>query len=149
MCGIAGVYALTGKPPDPAWGAQLTRALRHRGPDGEGVFCDDRVLLAHTRLAIIDTSSLGAQPMASGSGRYLIATNGEIYNHETLRSELERSGVSFRGHSDTESLIEWLERHGVAGLDAVRGMFAFARYDRHTGDLLLVRDRLGKRPLFV
>jgi len=149
MCGIAGVYALTGKPLDPAWGAQLTRALRHRGPDGEGVFCDERVLLAHTRLAIIDTSSLGAQPMTSGSGRHLITINGEIYNHETLRSELERSGVSFRGHSDTESLIEWLERHGVAGLDAVRGMFAFARYDRHTGDLLLARDRLGKRPLFV
>jgi asparagine synthase (glutamine-hydrolysing) len=148
VCGIAGVYALGERPPDPAWGPLLVQALRHRGPDGQGVYCDRRVVFAHTRLAIIDLSETGRQPMDSGDGRYLIVQNGEIYNHESLRGELEREGARFRGRSDTETLVELLARRGRAGLARVRGMFAFAWYDRASGDLLLARDRLGKKPVF-
>lgn len=147
MCGIAGVYALTERPPDPAWGTLLTRALRHRGPDGSGVFHDDRVVLAHTRLAIIDLSEAGRQPMASADGRRQLILNGEIYNHADIRPSLEAEGAAFRSRSDTEVLLELLSRHGGAGLDRVRGMFAFAFYDRSEGTLLLGRDRLGKKPL--
>jgi asparagine synthase (glutamine-hydrolysing) len=147
MCGIAGVYALTERPPDPAWGALLTRALGHRGPDGNGVFHDDRVLLAHTRLAIIDLSEGGRQPMASADGRHQIILNGEIYNHAELRSALEGDGATFRSRSDTEVLLQLLARQGPAGLPRASGMFAFALYDARERSLLLGRDRLGKRPL--
>jgi len=147
MCGIAGIYALTERPPDPAWGALLTRALGHRGPDGSGLFHDDRVLLAHTRLAIIDLSEGGRQPMASPDRRHQIVLNGEIYNHAELRSGCERDGVLFRSRSDTEVLLQLLARDGPAGLARVRGMFAFALYDARERSLLLGRDRLGKKPL--
>jgi asparagine synthase (glutamine-hydrolysing) len=147
MCGIAGVYALTERPPDPAWGALLTRALRHRGPDGSGVYHDRRVLLAHTRLAIIDLSEGGRQPMASPDGRYQLVLNGEIYNHAELRPALETEGARFRSRSDTEVLLELLARRGSTGLDLARGMFAFAFYDQRDGTLLLGRDRLGKKPI--
>ena len=148
MCGIAGVYALTERPPDPAWGAILTRALAHRGPDGRGVYHDARVLLAHTRLAIIDLSDAGRQPMTSADGRARLIVNGEIYNHADLRPGLEGQGAQFRSRSDTEVLLELLARHGPAGLERVRGMYAFAFYDAD-GSLLLGRDRLGKKPLLT
>ncbi len=147
MCGIAGVYSLTDRPPDPEWGPLLIRALRHRGPDGDGVYSDQRVVLAHTRLAIIDLTEGGRQPMASGDGRRLIVLNGEIYNHAEIRAGLESEGVRFRSRSDTEVLLESLARRGRAALDQIRGMFAFALYDRESGELTLARDRLGKRPL--
>ena len=147
MCGIAGVYALTERPPDPAWGTLLARALRHRGPDGSGVYHDDRVVLAHTRLAIIDLSDAGRQPMASADGQRQLTVNGEIYNHAEIRPSLEAEGARFRSRSDTEVLLELLARHGAAGLERVRGMFAFAYYDRGEGTHLLARDRLGKKPL--
>ncbi|HEU4724473.1 MAG TPA: asparagine synthase (glutamine-hydrolyzing) [Candidatus Eisenbacteria bacterium] len=149
MCGIAGVYALTERPPDPAWGTLLARALRHRGPDGSGVYHDARVVLAHARLAIIDLSDGGRQPMASPDGRHQLIVNGEIYNHAEVRPSLEAEGATFRSRSDTEVLLELLVRRGAAGLDAARGMFAFALYDRDAGALLLGRDRLGKKPLLV
>jgi asparagine synthase (glutamine-hydrolysing) len=147
MCGIAGVYSLTDRPPDPEWGALLVRALRHRGPDGEGVYCDHRALLVHTRLAIIDLTERGRQPMGSHDGRRILTLNGEIYNHEDIRKELEAEGVHFRSRSDTEVLLELLSRRGRDAFEPLLGMFAFALYDRETGDLLLARDRLGKRPL--
>ena len=147
MCGIAGVYSLTGRPPDPAWGPLLVAALRHRGPDGDGVYADQRVVLAHTRLAIIDRGPGGHQPMRSADDRQVIVQNGEVYNYTELRAELERNGAGFRTASDTEVLVELLAREDVGGLARVRGMFAFARYDRETGDLLLARDRLGKKPV--
>ncbi|HET9253151.1 MAG TPA: asparagine synthase (glutamine-hydrolyzing) [Candidatus Eisenbacteria bacterium] len=147
MCGIAGIVSLTERPPDPEWGAILTRALKHRGPDGDGVFSDSRVLLAHTRLAIIDRSEGGRQPMASGSGDHLLIVNGEIYNHAEIRLDLEREGVAFRSRSDTEVLVEALARWGAGALARVKGMFALARYDRRAGTILLARDRLGKKPL--
>jgi asparagine synthase (glutamine-hydrolysing) len=147
MCGIAGVYALTDRPPDPAWGPLLTGALAHRGPDGEGVFADQRVVLAHRRLAIIDLGPGGRQPMDSANGRHVIVQNGEIYNHRDLRDGLEKSGAQLRSSSDTEVLIESLARDGIPALSAMRGMFAFGCYDRETGALTLARDRLGKKPL--
>ncbi|HSQ60516.1 MAG TPA: asparagine synthase (glutamine-hydrolyzing) [Acidobacteriota bacterium] len=147
MCGIAGVYALTERPPDPAWGAILARALAHRGPDGSGVYHDDRVVLAHTRLAIIDLSEGGRQPMASADDRRRLVLNGEIYNHADLRPGLEAVGARFRSRSDTEVFLELLGRQGRDGLARARGMFAFALYDRADGTLLLGRDRLGKKPL--
>lgn len=147
MCGIAGIYALTERPPDPAWGPLLTRALAHRGPDGSGVAHDDRVLLAHTRLAIIDLTDGGRQPMTSADGRHRLIVNGEIYNHAALRAELEADGARFQSRSDTEVLLQLLAREGASGLSRVRGMFAFAWHDRREGTLLLGRDRLGKKPI--
>ncbi len=147
MCGVAGVYALTDRPPDPAWGRLLVDCLKHRGPDGDGVYSDRRIVLAHTRLAIIDLSEGGAQPMRSADDRFVIAQNGEIYNHAELRPALERDGVRLRSASDTEVLLESLALRGSQALAALHGMFAFALYDRETGDLLLARDRLGKKPL--
>lgn len=149
MCGIAGVLSLTDRPPERAWGDILVRALRHRGPDGEGVFADSRAVFAHTRLAIIDPTDAGCQPMQSADGRHLILLNGEIYNHAALRSPLERDGAAFRSRSDTEVLLTLLARRGPGALGSVLGMFAFAFYGRERGDLLLARDRLGKRPLFI
>ncbi len=147
MCGIAGVLALGGRPPERAWGEAMLAAIRHRGPDGEGIFADHRIVLAHARLAIIDTSSGGAQPMRSADGRFAIVQNGEVYNHHELRRTLEAEGATFRTRSDTEVLVELLARRGPSALDDVRGMFAFALYDSATGDLVLARDRLGKKPL--
>ncbi|MGE5179074.1 MAG: asparagine synthase (glutamine-hydrolyzing) [Bacteroidota bacterium] len=148
MCGIAGVLALTDRPPDRSWGDLLVRVLRHRGPDGEGIYADSRAVFAHTRLAIIDVSDAGRQPMESADGRHLVLLNGEIYNHAALRPALEREGTCFRSRSDTEVLLTLLARRGPAALSSLLGMFAFAFYDREHGDLLLGRDRLGKRPLF-
>lgn len=148
MCGIAGVYALGDRPPDPAWGKLLADCLAHRGPDGEGLYADSRVVLAHRRLAIIDVSEGGRQPMHSGDGRHVIVVNGEIYNYAELRAVLEAEGVRFRASSDTEVLVEALARRGLDALADARGMFAFALYDRATGDLHLARDRIGKKPLF-
>ena len=147
MCGLAGILALTDRTPDPEWGARMMRALRHRGPDGEGLAVSPRLVLAHTRLAIIDLTDAGKQPMRSADGRRLLALNGEIYNHASIRERLERDGAAFRSRSDTEVLLTALERRGVGALEDVLGMFAFALYDQDTGELLLARDRLGKKPL--
>jgi asparagine synthase (glutamine-hydrolysing) len=147
VCGIGGVLALGGRPPDPAWGATLANALGHRGPDGRGVWHDDRIVLAHARLAIIDVSHGGAQPMRSGDDRHVIVTNGEIYNHADLAPGLARRGVALRSRSDTEVLLESLALDGAAALEPMRGMFAFGLWDRDAGLLLLARDRLGKKPL--
>jgi len=147
MCGIAGVLALGARPPDPEWGRRLTRALGHRGPDGHGVYHDERIVLAHTRLAIIDTGEGGAQPMRSGDGRSLIVQNGEIYNFRERAAALEGRGVRLRSRSDTEVLLESLVLDGPRALESLRGMFAFGYWDRARGELLLARDRLGKKPL--
>lgn len=131
----------------------MAGAIRHRGPDDEGVWSDAAagIVLAHRRLSIIDLSPAGHQPMASASGRHVIAFNGEIYNFADLRRHLEAEGRSpmWRGHSDTEVLVEAIGRWGVERtLEAAAGMFAFAVWDRAERTLTLARDRLGEKPLY-
>lgn len=142
MCGIAG-----GTEADESLLKAFSSGLRHRGPDDEGIWLEQGMGLAHTRLAIIDTSQGGHQPMASPCGRWIIAYNGEIYNYRDLRAELEGCGNVFRSTSDTEVLLALLARDGTAGLNRLAGMFAVALWDRQQRELLLVRDRLGIKPL--
>jgi asparagine synthase (glutamine-hydrolysing) len=122
--------------------------LAHRGPDGEGWWVDGPVGLVHRRLAIVDLSEAAAQPMTTADGRLRIAYNGEIYNFPALRRELEARGARFRTRSDTEVLLAAYRAWGLACLDRLRGMFAFALWDAEARRLLLARDRIGKKPLY-
>jgi asparagine synthase (glutamine-hydrolysing) len=149
MCGIAGLVSFTRGPLDNSIAAALSGALRHRGPDGEGSFSSDGVLLVHRRLAIIDLSAAAAQPMAADDGRYQIVFNGEVYNFRELRREMEGRGERFRTASDTEVLLRLIMREGPDGLARVRGMFALAVWDERERTLLLARDRFGIKPLYV
>jgi len=149
MCGIAGFVSFMREPVDNSLAAALSGALRHRGPDGEGAFTSDGVLLVHRRLAIIDLTPAAAQPMAAGDGRYQIVFNGEIYNHRELRRDMEAHGERFQTASDTEVLQRLLLREGANGLARVRGMFALAWWDDRERTLLLARDRFGIKPLYV
>jgi asparagine synthase (glutamine-hydrolysing) len=147
MCGIAGLFHLeTAKPVDPARVAMMTDALAHRGPDGSGVWTAQGVGLGHRRLSIIDLGG-GAQPMASDDGEIVVSFNGEIYNFLDVRQELEAKGAVFRTNSDTEVLIHGWRAWGPDMLPRLNGMFAFALYDDREKALLLVRDRLGVKPL--
>lgn len=153
MCGFTGYVGVgfKGKSTESTEHA-MSSALRHRGPDAEGFWRDPETHLSliHRRLAIQDLSPLGAQPMESASGRYVVAFNGEIYNFLDLKSELEKGGLAFRGHSDTEVMLGAFERWGVeASLTRFAGMFAFAVVDRETSRLYLARDRMGEKPLYV
>ena len=148
MCGILG-WAGPGSPPfDSATFNSATRLLAHRGPDDQGVWSADGVMLGHRRLSIIDLSAAGHQPMASSSGRSHIVFNGEIYNHIELRRDLERAGVPIRGGADTGVLIELLEARGASALSLLNGMFAFALWDTSARRLTLCRDRFGVKPLY-
>jgi len=145
MCGIVGALMTPGRAaPDLA---PALASLRHRGPDAQAGWKEEAVALGHARLAIIDLSPLGAQPMHSGDGRFVMVFNGEIYNFPELRAELEKAGESFAGHSDTEVLLRLYQREGEACLTKLRGMFAFAVWDRSERRLFLARDRLGVKPL--
>lgn len=156
MCGIAGFWALDNGPRGTAADAVLRRmadTIVHRGPDAAGYWSDAEsgIALAHRRLSILDLSPAGAQPMHSASGRFVIIFNGEIYNHLTLRTELEAAGAAppWHGHSDTETLLAMIERHGVeAALKQAFGMFAFALWDKRERQLTLARDRIGEKPLY-
>ena len=152
MCGIAGVYAYRELAPQVER-AELLRVrdhMRHRGPDGEGLWIsgDGRIGLAHRRLAIIDLSETGAQPMGSSDGRYRVTFNGEIYNYRALRRELESKGAVFRSQSDTEVLLHLYAERGERMVEALRGMFAFAIWDATERVLFLARDPFGIKPLY-
>jgi asparagine synthase (glutamine-hydrolysing) len=155
MCGIAGALAPHPSPGDEL--QRLTGALYHRGPDDCGTWADEEagIALAHTRLSIIDVSAAGHQPMRSPGQRYVIAFNGEIYNHNALRAEVEAAvGAAngrraWIGHSDTETLLACFEAWGIeATIRKAVGMFAFALWDRQARTLTLGRDRLGEKPLY-
>ena len=153
MCGIAGLIergVLRGSALE-ARARAMADALAHRGPDDSGVWSDAEagVALSHRRLAIIDLTSAGAQPMISAGGRWVISYNGEIYNAREIACQPELSQVNFRGTSDTEVILESIARRGLERtLDDLNGMFAMALWDRETRTLHLVRDRIGIKPLF-
>ncbi len=152
MCGIAGLYAFSSSAP-PADRAELRTIRDHmaaRGPDGLGEWFsnDGRVAFGHRRLAIIDLSEGGAQPMQSADGQLVITFNGEIYNYRELRRELESSGHVFRSESDTEVLLHLYQAKGTAMLQDLRGMYAFALWDAAKQALLLARDPFGIKPLY-
>jgi asparagine synthase (glutamine-hydrolysing) len=149
MCGIAGVWS-TGVLAAGTIVKEMTAVLHHRGPDSNDIWTSPNgcVGLGHARLAIVDLSEYGRQPMQSRSGRYVIVFNGEIYNHLELRTNLGTT-VSWRGHSDTETLLEAIDKLGlVKALEASVGMFALALWDRETNSLSLARDRMGEKPLY-
>jgi asparagine synthase (glutamine-hydrolysing) len=148
MCGIAGIVnRRTGTWVDEARLKLMRDTLRHRGPDGEGLWIDGGVGLAHRRLAIVDVAT-GQQPMANEDETVRIVFNGEIYNHAEIRPELERRGYRYRTRSDTETILHLYEKDGERCVERLRGMFAFALWDARRGRLLLARDRLGIKPLY-
>ncbi|MCK9688359.1 asparagine synthase (glutamine-hydrolyzing) [Scleromatobacter humisilvae] len=156
MCGIAGLWQLDCQLGDDQGRARvkaMTDAISYRGPDGEGLWSapERGIYLGHRRLAIVDLSPAGAQPMASAGGRYVTVFNGEIYNHVELRKALDAEAPpAWRGHSDTETMLYGFERWGIpATLERAVGMFALAVWDREGDCLWLARDRLGEKPLYV
>ncbi len=152
MCGINGIFAYGRQAPavQPDEVKRTRDAMTVRGPDGAGLWVteDSRLGLGHRRLAIIDLTEAGAQPMRSTDGRYAVTFNGEIYNYAQLRAELEKDGAIFRSHSDTEVLLHLYRRDGIAMVEKLRGMFAFALWDARTRTLLLARDPHGIKPLY-
>lgn len=147
MCGICGTYSLNGAPVNKRLLEQMNNTMVHRGPDGAGLFVDTGIGLGHRRLAIIDLHT-GEQPMASDDGSLQVVFNGEIYNFLELRKQLQVYGHTFRTNSDTEVLLYSYRQWGEAFVEHLRGMFAIALWDAPQRKLLLVRDRLGKKPLY-
>ena len=153
MCGIAGAVGFVDRDVIEAV-QRMSDALVHRGPDGSGFWCSTPepgrpgVVFAHRRLKIIDLSEGGRQPMLDPDSGDAMLFNGEIYNYLDLRRDLEARGVHFRSQSDTEVLLRACELDGAGALDELRGMFAFAWWNRRTQRLFLARDRLGIKPLY-
>ena len=151
MCGITGYWVRRGDPsPWLADMGQAVASLRRRGPDDSGTWVrpGGRVALGHTRLSILDLSPLGHQPMHSHDGSIAMVFNGEVYNFAAIRSELEALGHRFRSSGDSEVVLAALWQWGVAAVDRFIGMFAIALWDERTRRLLLLRDRMGVKPLY-
>jgi asparagine synthase (glutamine-hydrolysing) len=148
VCGFAGELAYTRAPDEVAVG-RMADTMANRGPDGSGAWSTDRIALAHRRLKIIDLSSAGDQPMVDDELGLTIVFNGCIYNHRELRRELEGSGYRFFSSSDTEVILKAYDRWGIRFVDHLIGMFAFGIYEHRGGRLVLVRDRLGIKPLYL
>ncbi len=147
MCGIVGLRYFKGRKADEGLLRKMAAQLHHRGPDGDGFKLLGDVGFGHTRLSIIDLAG-SPQPMTSASGPFHITFNGEIFNYQSLRAELERDGVPLRTHGDTEVLLEIMRREGIRGLDKLNGQFAFAYFDEAKETLFVARDRLGILPLY-
>jgi asparagine synthase (glutamine-hydrolysing) len=147
MCGIAGIISRKGMPPDEAILQKMTDALAHRGPDGQGHFVRNGVGLGHRRLSIIDPA-LGQQPMCNEDGSVWVTFNGEIYNYQSLRGQLEKLGHRFKTHCDTEVLVHGYEQWGKALVEKCRGMFAFCVVDFGKRRGMLARDHFGIKPLY-
>jgi asparagine synthase (glutamine-hydrolysing) len=149
MCGIAGIFNIDGQTPSADRVKSMTDAIAHRGPDSDGIWVDGAVGLGHRRLAIIDLSEAGHQPMLTPDGRFAITYNGEIYNYGELYKDLRAQGVQFKSRSDTEVLLHAIARWGIEKtLARLNGMFAFAVYDKHAQRLTFARDRFGVKPLY-
>jgi asparagine synthase (glutamine-hydrolysing) len=153
MCGIAGILKSAGGSREALERDAIAMAvsIAHRGPDDHGVWSDVEagIALTHRRLSIVDLSPAGHQPMASADGRFIVTYNGEIYNFQELRAELEARGIKFRGHSDTEVMLEAFSAYGISPtVKRLIGMFALAVWDRRERTLTLIRDRLGIKPLY-
>lgn len=148
MCGIAGVLNLRGDPVAPVLVRKMTDAIAHRGPDDEGWWIDEGIGLGHRRLSIIDPSPAGHQPMGTADGRFVLTYNGELFNYQELRAELESLGRQFRSRTDTEVVLLALAHWGVEALRRFNGQFALAVWDRREKSLLLARDRFGVKPLY-
>jgi len=154
MCGVAGIYHFSRSRESidsDASVRKMTAALVQRGPDASGYWSDLNagIALGHRRLSIIDLSSNGAQPMTSSCGRYVIVYNGEIYNFREIKNELESEKKRFRGHSDTEIMLEACAYWGIeTAIGKFIGMFAFALWDKQKRCLYLARDRIGIKPLY-
>lgn len=148
MCGIAGIFNLNGEPVSPVSLRKMTDVIAHRGPDGEGFYIDSFIGLGHRRLAIIDLSPAGHQPMISANGQYAISYNGEVYNFQELRAELESLGYHFHSRTDTEVVLYGYIQWGEKVLDRLNGMFAFAIWDKNKQELFIARDRYGIKPLY-
>lgn len=147
MCGICGRLNTDGRPVEEGLLKQMTAVLAHRGPDGEGIYINGAIGLGHRRLAIIDLSPAGRQPLPNEDKSIWVVLNGEIYNFAELRDDLEARGHVFASRTDTEVIVHLYEERGVECLPALRGMFAFALWDQARQRLLLARDRVGKKPL--
>jgi asparagine synthase (glutamine-hydrolysing) len=148
MCGVAGLIHLNGEPVSPVILKKMTDAIAHRGPDGEGQWIEGNVGIGHRRLAIIDLSPAGHQPMITGDHRYILSYNGEIYNYREIRIELEALGYWFRSQTDSEVVLNALAHWGPDALLKFNGMFGLALWDRKEQTLLLARDRYGIKPLY-
>ncbi len=148
MCGITGLIKLNGDLVSSDVLKKMMNAIAHRGPDGEGQWIEDYIGIGHRRLAIIDPSSAGHQPMISHDSRWILSYNGEIYNFRELRTELEAEGVIFKSKTDSEVVLYALAKWGTQALLRFNGMFALALWDRNKKTLLLARDRYGIKPLY-
>lgn len=148
MCGIAGLFNLDGAPAEHSLLRRMGTAIAHRGPDGEGAYVDGAAGLAHRRLAIIDLSPAGQQPMVTADGRFALTYNGEVYNFQELRAELQARGRRFHSKTDSEVVLQAWAEWGPESVKRLNGMFAFAMWDRDRRTLTLVRDRHGIKPLY-
>jgi asparagine synthase (glutamine-hydrolysing) len=148
MCGICGIFNLNGEPVSPVILRKMTDAISHRGPDGEGFYTDSLIGLGHRRLAIIDLSPAGHQPMTTQNGEFVITYNGEVYNFQELRAELESLGHQFRSRTDSEVVLNAYAHWGAESVKRFNGMFAFAIWDKSRQELFLARDRYGIKPLY-
>lgn len=149
MCGFAGIFNVNGNPVPSRVLETMSRNLAHRGPDGDGLYVDESLGFAHRRLAILDLSRSGNQPMSNSRDDLVVVYNGEIYNFKTLRKDLQKKGYSFRSQTDTEVLLHGYDEYGIDFVNQCNGMFAFALWDKKKRTLFLCRDRYGIKPLYV
>lgn len=144
MCGICGIYGIE----DRSLIEKMLFVLKHRGPDDQGIYTDTNFSMGHARLSIIDLSERGRQPMSNENGDVWLSVNGEIYNFQEIKAALEKDGHVFYSHSDSEVIIHAYEQYGLEFIKKLRGMFAFALYDKKNHRLILARDPIGKKPLY-